>query len=86
MKKIDLKVSEIEKVSDSEYIVYGKTEFIKISDNFVDYEGGPSFVVGGLIPTTSLKISKIDRMGNKGNMPCFKLTVWSEGQEIKCTT
>ena len=67
----------IEKISNTEYLVYGKTEWIKINTggNYIDFEGGPSFVVGGFLPTFLLKINSISRMGNKGDMTCFKLTV-----------
>lgn len=65
----------IEKISDNEYLIYGKTNWIRSGDNFVDFESGPFLIVGGIIPTTDLKITKINRMGNKGDMSCYKLTV-----------
>lgn len=65
----------IQQIAKKEFIVYGKSDWIRYGDNFVDFCGGPAFVKGGIIPEATLKIKNINRQMNIGNSYCYKLTV-----------
>ena len=64
----------LDKISDTEYIIWGESHYMRSAEGMIDFEGGPCIFIGEKIEGRS--IIKIEPHMKDNDLPnCYKLTV-----------